>query len=430
MIPAELPEVGLFGSMERYGDLGIHAVIDLRRTFSRNELERAVERTIESFPVLGRCYEARFWRDHWREVEGPIGDAVHVVDDPENVEANTESWARRPIESTRERPLRIVSLRRDVGSRLIVSLTHLAVDGGGAAAVGHVLGSHLYGVPPALPTDTRRSVASALAGLRWFHLPVLARDVAAAALLPLRTYVAARRQRHFPEDPTNDASWRHMTLSVDEVERIKARCRPRGASVNDALIAAMARVAAGRSTRGPLAVLYTMDLRRYAGVARLTAANTSSIMTAIVPRDAISDLASTASAVAEITSRQHRGLAGPAFLMGPLALGMATPHAWARKITRWLHPVLIELPLSRGLIFTNVGKIDDGLAAFGADIERIRIIGPNVEGVRVPAVVAFGYRGELHLELFGAPGLAIEALDELEAELREALELSNGSQQQ
>jgi hypothetical protein len=37
--------------------------------------------------------------------------------------------------------------------------------------------------------------------------------------------------------------------------------------------------------------------------------------------------------------------------------------------------------------------------------------------------VAFGFRGELILELFAAPGLAIEALEELEEELREALEL-------
>ena len=51
---AELSDVGLFEAMHRYGDLGIHAVIDLRRTFSRDDLERALRGTIEAFPVLGR----------------------------------------------------------------------------------------------------------------------------------------------------------------------------------------------------------------------------------------------------------------------------------------------------------------------------------------------------------------------------------------
>lgn len=427
MLLAELPDVGLFGSVARYGDLGMHIVIDLRRTFSREQLERAAEAVIAAFPVLGRCYEPRFWRDRWRRVEGPVSEIVHVVDEPGDLEAQTASWARRAIALTVERPLRLVSLRRGEGSRLIVSLTHLAVDGAGAAAVGHVLGAHLYGIRPSLPVDARRDVASALERLRWYHLPVLARDVAATLLLPLRALAAAKRERPFPVDASREAKWRHLTISVADVERIKARCRPRGASVNDALIAGLARVAAGRSSRGPLAVMYTMDLRRYTRAPRLTAANTSSILTAIVPRSAIGDLASTAGAVAAITSRQRRGLAGPAFILWPLAIAGGAPHAFARRFTRWLHPMLIDLPLSRGLIFTNVGRIDHGLTAFGDDIEHVHIIGPNVTGVDVPAVVAFGFRGALHLELFGAPGLAPSALHELETELLAGLELGASS---
>jgi len=71
-IQAELADVGLYGSMDRYGDLGIHAVIDLRRTFSRAELEGAMQAAIAAFPVLGRRYAAGFWRDRWEEVEGPL----------------------------------------------------------------------------------------------------------------------------------------------------------------------------------------------------------------------------------------------------------------------------------------------------------------------------------------------------------------------
>jgi len=423
MLPAELADVGLYESMSRYGDLCIHAVVDLRRAFSRDELERAAAATIADFPVLGRAYEARFWRDRWRRVDGPVSDVVHVVDDPADLEAETEAWARRPIAPTRERPLRIVSLRRSHGSRLILSVMHLAVDGGGMAAVGHVLGAHLYGVRPSAPIDARRDVRSALERLRWHHLPVLARDVAKSLAQPLRTLAAARRERPYPTGGAREASWRYLVIPAAGLAKIKTRCRANGASINDALIAALARVGAGRSSRGAVAVMYTMDLRRYARSPRLTAANTSSILTAIVPRAAIADLVTTAGAVAAITSRHQRGLDGPAFLVAPLALGAAAPHAFARRITRWLHPLLIDLPLSRGFLVTNVGRIDDGLAAFGDDIEALRVIGPNIDGVPVPTVVAYGFRGELHLELYAAPGLALEALADLDAELRSALEL-------
>lgn len=424
MVRAELADVGLFGSMERYGDFGIHAVIDLRRRFTQAELEAALVATIRAFPVLGRCYVPGFWRDRWQRVDAPLSAAVHVLEETlPDLEKVTESWVRRPIDSARERPIRLVSLARDGGSRLIFSVTHLAVDGAGAAAVGHVLGSHLYGCEPAAPIDARRNVGSALEGLSWYHLPVLARDVAGMLALPVRTYRVAKRARDFAAGGSTEAHWRHTTFSASEVDELKARCRPRGASVNDALIAALARVAAARSSRGPIAVMYTMDLRRFSGSPRLTAANTSAILSVIVPRHEVADHASTAEAVARVTSRQHRGLAGPAFLLAPIALAIGTPHAWARQLTRWLHPVLIDAPLARGLMFTNVGRIDAGLSAFGADIERVRVIGPNITGVRVPAVVAFGYRGELHLQLFAAPGLAASALEELESELCAALEL-------
>ena len=67
--------------------------------------------------------------------------------------------------------------------------------------------------------------------------------------------------------------------------------------------------------------------------------------------------------------------------------------------------------------------MDAALAAFGDDLEDVRMVGPAMAGVPAPAVVASGFRGALHLQLVSAPGLAAEASLELERELRAALEL-------
>jgi NRPS condensation-like uncharacterized protein len=167
-----------------------------------------------------------------------------------------------------------------------------------------------------------------------------------------------------------------------------------------------------------------MDLRRYTSAPRLVAANASSILTVHVPREATGDLPTAAAAVAEITRRHRRGLAGPAFALTALLMGAGAPHAFVRRIVRALHPALVDAPLARGLVVTNVGKLDEGLRAFGSDVEDIRVIGPDIRGVQVPAVVAFGFRGRLHVELYAAPGIAPAALDEF-AELRAALELAS-----
>jgi NRPS condensation-like uncharacterized protein len=421
MPSAQLSDVALFGAMGRYGDLCIHATIDLRRKFSRAELERAMAATIADFPVLGHRYVPGTWRDRWVPVEGPVSDAVHV-ETPKDVETATAAWFKRSLVATRDRMVRLVGLERGDRMRLLLTISHLAVDGAGIAAVGHVLGAHLYGLPPALPVEERRDLARTLEGLRWFHLPLLAKGLVAEAIRPWRQLASGARVRDYRADDAAEASWRHVVIPSGDLARVRARCG--GATVNDILIAALARVAAGRSRDGSVVITYTMDLRRYAGAARLMAANSSSILSAIVPRPAIGDLPSTVSAVSRQTERQRRDLAGPAFLAVPYTLGARLPHSVLRTVVDALAPFMVDVPLSRGLLVTNVGRIDEGLRAFGDDIEDIRILGPNIAGISTPVVVAFGFRGELHLELFAAPGIGAAGLDEMERELREALELS------
>jgi NRPS condensation-like uncharacterized protein len=425
MLPAQLTDVGIFGSIPRYGDLSVHAAIDLRRSFTRAELERAAEAVIAAFPVFGCRYAPSFFRDRWVKVSGPVSDIVHVVDEPSDHEAETRRWAQEKLVPTRDRPFRLVSMRKEGGgSRLILSLMHLATDGGGMAAIGQVIGAALLGRPPSIPTDARRSLESALDRLRFYHVPFLLRDMAKMMIQPLRVLAAGKRERPYPKDAAAGPSVSHLVIERAELDAIKARFGAQRVSVNDLLVSALAKASARRSSRGDVVVLYTMDLRRYSSSPRLSAANNSSILTALVPRHAVGDLASTAAAVAAITAQQRESLVGPAFVLVPVALTGLTPHGLVRRLVPGIHPLAVDAPVDRGLVVTNVGRIDEGLGSFADDIEDIRIIGPNMEGIPVPAVVAFGFRGRLHLELYAAAGLAPEALDELEAELCEALEIA------
>lgn len=419
--PAKLADVGLFGSMDRYGDLGVHAILDLKRSFSQQELEQAFRGVIAAFPVFGCVYEPRFLRDHWVPAKSPLADAARVVT-TDDLEGETRRWTTRPLEPTRERPLRLVLLPMEGGgARLIVSISHLAVDGAGMAAVGHVLACSLYGVSPTLPLEARRDLRPTLAGLSWFHLPVLARDALRVLMLPARTFAAARRERPYPADGSPGPTTRHLVFEEAEISALRARCGP-GVSVNDLLVAAVARVGATRSRGGATVVLYTMDLRRFSGRPHLSATNASSILTALVPREATTDLPRAAAAVGAITAKHRGSLVGPAFLLLPMALSALTPHGLLRRLVPGIHAVAVDLPLSRGLVVTNVGRIDGGLGPLADDIVALRVVGPNIRGVQAPTLVAFGFRGRLHVELFAAPGLGEGALDAMERELHEALE--------
>lgn len=419
---AAILDVALFGAMERYGDLCMNAVIDLKRGFDRAAIERAVERTIEAFPVLGARYETNWWRDRWVPIAGPASDAIHFEPsgmDDGGVEARTAAWVRAPIDPTRERPIRVVAIERGAGMRLILSLLHIAVDGAGVAAVGHVFGAHLYGVSPALPTGGPRGLLGALGGLKWFHLPVLARGLATTTLRPLLHWLAAPRTSAYPSEPGAPAVWRTTVVPREDIERARARCG--GVTVNDVLVAVFARVAASRSQEKNVVVSYTIDLRRYGKEPRLVAANTSSVMSAILPRDALGTLESAARAAALATRQDRDRLYGPALVLGPTLLGAIVPHVVARGIIPLVGAAAVDVPLDRGMAFTNVGRIDDGLRAFGEDIENIRIIGPRTTGTTIPIVVAFGFRGALHLEMYVGPGIGMEVLEVIEQEILDAM---------
>lgn len=422
MVAAELADVGLHGSADRYGDLCVHGVFDLRRSFSRGELERAVQATVASFPVLGCIYEQHFFRDKWVPDPAPIADMVHDGLQ-KDLETDTQMWTDRWIDPSRERSFRVVYLPRSAGCRLILSLSHLAADGAGMAAVAHVFAAHLYGVEPALPVESRRDLGRALDGLSLRHIPVFARDLAASIKQPWRVWTAGPRNRPFAKDTSGRSFSRMMVIEKSTLDALEARCGRR-VRINDLLVAAVSMVSAQRSSYGPVSVLYTMDLRRFSRQPHLSATNASSILTTIIPREATDNLVDAVFAV-EAETKQHReSLAGPAFLVLPMLLAGKAPHAFVRQLLPALHPLLVEIPTSRGFIFTNVGKIDQGLGPLGADIEDLRIVGPSIKGISAPAIIAFGLHGRVYLELFAPPGLSEKALEEVEMDLRRVFEMN------
>ncbi len=416
MATAQLADVGLHGSADRYGDLCVHGVIDVRRSFSRSEVERAVHATVANFPVLGCVYEQHFFRDRWVPLQTPMSEMVHFGIE-KDLETDTNAWLDRWIDPTRERSLRVVVLPRPQGCRLVVSLSHLAVDGAGMAAVAHVFSAFLYGVRPRLPVESRRDVARALDGLRLTHLPVFMRDLAKSAVQPWRMLSSGPRNRPYPANASGRSSSKQIVIEPSTLAALEKCCGKR-VRVNDLLLAIVAMVAARRSSYGPISVMYTMDLRRYSQTPHLSATNASSILTTTVPREATDNIVDTLRAVEEQTKEHRNSLAGPAFLLLPMLLVGPAPHALVRQILPLLHPLLVELPSSRGFVYTNVGKIDSGLGPLAEDIDEIRVVGPSIKNISTPAIIAFGFRGRIYLELFAAPELSPQALDELEAELR------------
>jgi NRPS condensation-like uncharacterized protein len=252
------------------------------------------------------------------------------------------------------------------------------------------------------------------------HIPVFLRDLAASFRQPWRVWSAGPRNRPYPEDAVAKSSSKQVVIKQSTIAALEARYGKR-VRVNDLLVAIVSMISAKRSSYGPVSVLYTMDLRRYSQTPHLSVTNASSILTAVIPREATESLVDAVQAVEEETRKHRDSLAGPAFLLLPMLLAGPAPHEFVRRLLPAIHPLLVELPVSRGFIFTNVGKIDQGLGPLADDVVDIRAVGPSIKGITSPAIIAFGFRGRIILELFAPPGMSARALDELESELRDVI---------
>ncbi len=408
-LPAELVEAVFSGLEPELPHFHLHLLVDLDRRLDLPVLERALVGLVDAFPVLGCRYRRGWWRDRWVPWQGEPASRVQVQA-VHDVEAATRALVRCPWRSDLEPPVRFTFLRHGGGGRLVLSLLHMVADGGGVKAAGGVLAALLAGVDPApLPTADRR-LTVVPRSLRLRDLPVLARELVREGLLPLSMLrVRPLRLELGAGDGGTAPSWR--TAAVEPT-------RPAGATVNDLLVAALLRMAAQRSDRGPVGVAFSVDLRRFLrdSLARVTNLAGATVVTLSRARAGGDVLAATSARIGEVKRR----LPGLPYMLGPALLFGWLPHALVRGVGR----AFIHMVLRRGArvpILTNIGPLDEALAPLGDAVRSASIVGPFLHDAPVPVVTATGFRGALTLQVGGTGTWSAEALERWAAELGEAV---------
>ena len=415
-VPAQLTEVLLHGTEADLPHVHLHLSVDLTERFSRPQLEGAARRVIETFPVLGCRLRTSWWRDRWLPWGGDVAELVHVERTTDVERATREQVARR-FDHTRAPTWRLASLERDSGSRLLISLHHMTGDGGGLKALANLVVASLAGVEPFPPPTSSRSMLAPLWRLRLRDLPILLLEFVREGLQPLSVLRVRRLTRAFTRgDGSPTPAWRTVALRGPSAARFVDGCRAHGATINDGLVAAVARVCEGRGERGPVAAGYTIDLRRYLPPSsRIT--NLHGVSLVVLPRRRVADPVQTLRAVSDRIGDQKRRLPGLAYTLLPLLLIGWLPHGLLRRVGRLVLNNILS-SVNRALAITNIGALDEVLAPLGDQATAASVIGPFVHGMRVPVITATGFRGELTMHVEATGSVAPEALEELTEELR------------
>ncbi len=376
------------------GHVHIHFFFDASSGFGREALEAAARRMVERHPILACRYVTSGWRDRWVPTGSSPAVRTEAVE-PGAVEEGTWRWTAVPLDLDREGPFRLVELEHREGSRVLLSILHLAMDGGALMSLFRELAEVLAGHEPSLPAGRRRSVTQLLRGVPPFLWPSLAREVLRELGVPRRLAAVSRRERPFPPgNPRGLPFWCTVTAELDQV---KKRAQAGGGTVTDVLVAAIARASARRTTTGPAAILLTVDLRRFLRRPASVVANLSGTSHVFVPREDLATLDAAIARVASITRPQKRrpiGLASsllPAFLMGWL------PHDRLRRIglehLREQHHASFE----KLLVLTNIGVWDPHLESLGSRVLAVSGVGPLMPGIPAPFVALGSHRNRLRI---------------------------------
>ncbi len=417
----ELAEAVMSGIAGDHPHMHLHVVLDLRRAFDREALGDAARAVQRTFPVLGSRHERRWWRDRWVALgEDPARRVHHDVIAEDGLQRATEAWVARELDVETEAPWRVLALSHDAGCRLIVTVHHFVGDGAGALAVANVFLARLFERPPRAPAGTDRSLGQIFRGLGLRDLPTVLAELWREAFKPA-ALVGTSPVRFAGGSDTRAPRWRTLSFDVDETARFTDACRAADATVNDGLVATLARVKRSEGPSARVGVAYTIDTRRYLREPFNVVTNLPAVELVALDAGDLEDPAAAIRAAARCTASQKRRLPGIAYNLLPFLTLWWMPHGAIRRVGALFIERLLGL-VGRVLVMTNLGAMDDYLAPAGEDLDRAHVVGPFVGRVDVPVVTATGFRGTLTLAVGANGRLATSALDAHTSAVRSAIE--------
>jgi NRPS condensation-like uncharacterized protein len=339
------------------------------RPLDADRVRAAVRAAIGRHP-MARARQAPWgpaqWTLAWEIPDEPDLDPLGVVAAGDD-EALSEARARlygRAIPLDESPPLRAWLVRHPGGDGILLSVSHAAADGLGSlrmlASIVRAYGGARDPVPDVDPLAVRE--LQALFAARG----LVERGRAVAGFLAELGRGKARVAPH-GGSPCDGYGFHHERLTVDETAALDSG-RPRGATVNDHLVAALHLTigewnAEHRGPSGRFGVMVPVNLRPPERRHEIVGNFSSFVSVVTTPADR-TEPARALAAVRAQTRRIRQGDGREALI--DFLTGVVRPPAWLRQLLA----VSLRPGIERGLdtaVLSNLGRLDDP-PAFGSGV--------------------------------------------------------------
>lgn len=429
-IPERLPAAG--------GDIAASAmkpmlemVLGSRLTFSERldpvVLAQAARILLDLEPVLGCWLDEGPLSASWARCPGPEASALFSMVESTDPDRDATAFHSAPF-STKGPRIAVLLLRSPDRDDLCVRFDHVAGDGWSAKEVTYLLAETYTrlvddpGYSPAPRVDPRPTHGDV-----WDVLTDQQRAVA-ANVPKLGFSNWSMKLAH----GTGDAlALRSLTLPLERTGAVREHAHARGATVNEALIAAFLRSVASMfppADGGRPGVSVSADPRRFAPSARLARiSNIATTQTVLVDYRHGETFDETLRHVADGVAPWRDCLWSIGNSFGREASDPRPPKPVVLRAMFGFLTTMMRLGNSAALVTMNVGPFDDARLAFGtAHAVRALVLGPIPRFSGFAATIS-SYRGAVTLSMGArnrrtAPDLIERALSGIDQQLRDAVQ--------
>jgi len=421
---AQLPDAVAIGVGRGNGILQMAVVINLKRQWNFCQVAKAVRGLVTSYPILGCRYSMGFWRDRWLPcLEFPIEQALKVEDGVTDVDERENFHVSSFIDPEKGWPVRFVLLNHSQNSRLLIIFPHLLGDGNAGLTVAQGLGAWLYSTGLPANIHMNRGILQLAKALGFRSIPTLAGELLREASKIFYMPFMGRWDQGFKrtENLSGRMNYHKVAIKDSAFKNFSACLKKHNATINDGLASIMAAIVNRRSNSSWTGTIYTVNLRRFLKdpgpiIGNMSGVNTLPLM--IKPGTSMEDLI----AMVAVRTGEHKNrLPGIAFGLLPLISFGWMPHGLLHAFYRTVFGKMIDWQSRRTAIFTNIGSMDSYLEPFGSDVITACMLGVFQRGLRVPVVMATGFRESLTVSVCSADDLSKENVAGLAADWREAV---------
>jgi NRPS condensation-like uncharacterized protein len=350
-----------------YSEPLIRCRIDFSSRIDEGALRKAVMLSLDAVPLINACFDDKPFKPRWVGKAFTGNDIIHVVEVDSDTDEQIIQLYSSNIDFATEPQLKIHLIRRPRGDTACIIINHMICDAAGFKEYLYLL-SALYTrvinneTPPPLEYRSR-GVGQIFAGISWAEkLSILRLDYSA--------YDTSSEKEQKGITFTEGADTPIMetvVVSKEDFLQMKTSGREKGATMNDMIMAAFARVFCLRAGIDEITLPCTMDLRKYVPSGQYGIGNLSAICMCkvSVQEDDLFE-----EALKQVSAQMQSYKSSKTILKSVMLWNLTTHLVSFRSLKRDVAKIVKRSVAC----FSNLGIIQDELMNFGdTPIENIAL---------------------------------------------------------